>query len=214
VWLGDSAKSVEALLGETDSREPSKSHVARELILDALDDAPGNRVESDELDARVARETGLAAQTIRNLRADLKNDGLIRSVPVKDDSGQVERWLIERTNAPRPVGGTVTGHPETVAQNHASGFGLPTPDTVHIPNTTKTVTGRSSESEKPPVTESVGTGSGSVSSSAPVTANGRKSSAPCGADDDDHACLTCGSALDSGNAFRCSKCLGSVARST
>ena len=53
VWLGDSTKDVEALIGETAGKTPSASETARELILDALEDAPGQRIESDELDARV-----------------------------------------------------------------------------------------------------------------------------------------------------------------
>lgn len=95
VWLGDSMTDVESLIGETNGEEPSKSEVARELILETLEDAPNQRIESDELDAQVARETGLAAQTIRNLRSTLSSDGLIRSVPQKDGAGTIERWMIE-----------------------------------------------------------------------------------------------------------------------
>lgn len=154
VWTGDSTKSVETLIGEG-RKEPSKSSAARELILDTLEAAPRRRVESDELDALIARETGLAAQTIRNLRAGLKNEGLIRSVPAKDETGQVERWLIERTNAPRAEEETVTGDPETVLGEEALAFRSGKPETVQEPIHTITVTGESSE----PVTESVGTGS-------------------------------------------------------
>ena len=59
-------------------------------------------MESDQLDALTAAKTGLAAQTVRNVRADLKNDGLIRAVPEKDEFGSVTRWLVVRTmdNAP------------------------------------------------------------------------------------------------------------------
>jgi AAA domain len=153
VWTGESTKNVETLIGET-RKEPSKSEAARELILDVLDDAPGRHMESDELDARVARETGLAAQTIRNLRAGLKKDGLIRPVPVKDDAGQVQRWLIERTNAPRSDETTVIGDPVTVSEDETPEFGSTTPEPVQEPTHPLTVTGLNQE----PVTETLDVG--------------------------------------------------------
>jgi AAA domain-containing protein len=153
VWTGESTKNVETLIGET-RKEPSKSDAARNLILDALDDAPGRRIESDELDALVARETGLAAQTIRNLRAGLKNEGLIRSVPDKDDAGQVQRWLIERTKAPWARASSVSGSPVTVVGDGTARNGLPKPLTDHEPAHPPTVTGTLKE----PVTDSLGAG--------------------------------------------------------
>jgi hypothetical protein len=153
VWTGDSTKNVETLIGET-RKQPSKSEAARDLILDTIEAAPGQRMESDELDARVARETGLAAQTIRNLRAELKKAGLIRPVPVKDEAGQVERWLIERTNATRAERGTVTGDPVTDYENETAEFGSTTPETLQYPAHTQTVTGL----KKEPVTLSLDVG--------------------------------------------------------
>ena len=142
-WIGDSTKSVETLIAEA-RKAPSKSDHARVLILDALEDAPGRWIESDELDSRIAQKTGLASQTIRNLRAGLKNEGLIRSVPQKDEFGSVERWLIERTNAPRPETDTVTGNPVTVFDEGSAEFGSTKPVTVQKPRHTPTVTGESS----------------------------------------------------------------------
>ena len=73
---------------------------ARELILDILE-AEGEQ-ESDEFDARVARETRLAAKTIRNLRGALANDGLIKSMPAsKDEHGVPVLWKVYRTAAQR-----------------------------------------------------------------------------------------------------------------
>jgi hypothetical protein len=66
VWLGDSSKDVETMLGNGTDKEPSKSTSARELILDVLE-TEGEQ-ESDGFDARVANETGLTAKTVRNLR--------------------------------------------------------------------------------------------------------------------------------------------------
>jgi hypothetical protein len=58
-------------------------------------------MESDALDAKVAAGSGLSAKTIKNLRGELKDQGLIRAVPEKDEHGEVQRWFVVRTNAPR-----------------------------------------------------------------------------------------------------------------
>ena len=98
VELGESAKSVEDLLG---AKPPeTRTGQARELILDVLD-ADGWQ-ESDTLDARIARETGLAVKTVKNARVKLKDEGLIRTWPNKDETGAITRWLVARTGAPRP----------------------------------------------------------------------------------------------------------------
>lgn len=95
--LGDSRKSVEELLaGKT---AETKTDLARDLILDILE-AEGDQ-ESDTLDARVARETSLAAKTIQNTRTKLREEGLIKAVPDKDEYGEIQRWLVTRTGAPR-----------------------------------------------------------------------------------------------------------------
>lgn len=94
--LGSSAKDVDDLL---EAKPASKSASARELILDILEKE--GEVESDALDARVARETGLAAKTIKNNRTKLKDEGLIRNVPDRDEHGTVKRWKVTRTQAPR-----------------------------------------------------------------------------------------------------------------
>ncbi|HXH87321.1 MAG TPA: AAA family ATPase [Gaiellaceae bacterium] len=95
-----STKNMDELLDRRDQPHKSSSHTARELILDLLE--TNGRTESDTLDAEVAQQTGLAAKTIRNLRAELRKDGLISAIPDKDEHGQVQRWLAARTAAPRP----------------------------------------------------------------------------------------------------------------
>jgi len=114
------------MLSTKPKRPPSKSTHARELILDTLEAADDRQMESDQLDALIASETGLAAQTVRNVRADLKNDGLIKAVPEKDEFGSVTRWFVVRTLAERPRG-TVTGNPETdsTASNSVTGGAKP-----------------------------------------------------------------------------------------
>ncbi len=104
VPLGTSHKDVDDLL--TRQRRTSKSQSARDLILDILD-AEGEQ-ESDTLDARIAHETGLTAKTAQNQRGELKNEGLIRNVPTRDEHGTVTRWLVVRTGAPRPDPGKAT----------------------------------------------------------------------------------------------------------
>jgi hypothetical protein len=100
-WLGDSAKNVEDLIGQG-VRGSSKSGRARELILDTLEEEPGLAIESDTLDAKIAQETGLNARTVRNLRVELRNQGLIKSTPERDEiGGEVKRWVVSRTSAPR-----------------------------------------------------------------------------------------------------------------
>jgi hypothetical protein len=74
-----------------------------DLILDTLDEEGEH--ESDALDARVASETGLSAKTVRNQRTELKNEGLVKPVPEKDDRGTVVRWKVVRTAAPRSAKG-------------------------------------------------------------------------------------------------------------
>ena len=194
VWTGDSEKSVEALIGDT-QKEPSRSSVARDLLLDALDDAPDGRIESDELDARIARETGLEVQTIKNQRVKLGKEGLLRSVPERDDAGtRVERWWVVRTNAPRPSMEAVPRGLHTAAENGSSGFGSTTPDTASIPIHTTTVSRRSSEKATSLDTESVSTGSSSRPGS--LTAGGALPT----------QCLRCGQANDQAEHMYCSMC--------
>jgi hypothetical protein len=97
---GESTKDVENLLKGANTPEPeSRSGKARELILDILD-TEGEQ-ESDRFDARIATETGITAKTVRNIRGTLKNDGLIRATPAKDEHGTVTHWTVSRTLAPR-----------------------------------------------------------------------------------------------------------------
>ena len=99
---GASDKDVEDLLthgGTKDSK--SKSEQAGARILSILEDE--GEQESDTLDARIAAEFGLAAQTIKNIRAKLSKAGLIRAVPPRDERGEIAeggKWHVKRTHAP------------------------------------------------------------------------------------------------------------------
>jgi AAA domain len=100
VPLGASTKDVDDLLSGSATGDESKSDMARELILDIIEDE--GEKESDALDERVARETGLAERTVRNLRNDLRQLGLVKSHPDKDESRAIVRWMVYRTSKERP----------------------------------------------------------------------------------------------------------------
>jgi hypothetical protein len=101
VDLGESIKDIDDLLGAK-AAEPSNSEQARDLILDTLETADGMECESDALDALVAAATGLKAKTVQNNRTKLKDAGLIGAYPVKDEEGEIKRWMVRRTSAVRP----------------------------------------------------------------------------------------------------------------
>lgn len=102
VLLGESNQDAEDLLATNPDRQESKSRRAKDVMLDALEAADGHEMESDTLDALVIKETGMAVQSVRNLRVKLKNDGLIRAIPDRGEDGEkVVRWLVRRTGAPR-----------------------------------------------------------------------------------------------------------------
>jgi hypothetical protein len=90
----------------------SKTKQAKIAILDALE-ASNEGIESDNLTSRIAQEYGLKAGTIKNAKTALnKDDGLIRFVPEKDESGKVLRWLVKRTLADRPAELKTTSRPQ------------------------------------------------------------------------------------------------------
>jgi hypothetical protein len=95
VALGESSKSVDELL--TAPASDSRTGNAKTLILDVLE-AEGEQ-ESDALDARIARGTGLSARTVQNARVALKNEGLVKNVPIRDEAGVVVSWHVKRTEA-------------------------------------------------------------------------------------------------------------------
>lgn len=101
VELGASTKDVDDLLAPQ-KKPDSKSGKARDLILDMLEASPTLSMESDELDAAVARAAGVAAKTAQNQRTSLGKEGLIRFRPELDEHGHPTRWIVFRTAAARP----------------------------------------------------------------------------------------------------------------
>ena len=104
VDIGESGKNVDDLLSNGEGKDStSKSATAWALILSILD-TEGEQ-ESDTLDARVTAEVGFKnGRSVRNVRAKLKNAGLIRMVPpIRDALGEYAeggKWFVRRTNAP------------------------------------------------------------------------------------------------------------------
>lgn len=99
VELGESEKSVDQLL-QTRKVPETKTEKARDLLLDILEEE--GEQESDALDAHVACATGLSSRTVRDARMALAKEGLVRARPDKDEFGEVKRWKVSRTGAPRP----------------------------------------------------------------------------------------------------------------
>lgn len=96
--LGQSDKNVDDLLAIT-VKEPSKTDKAKATLLDLLEER--GDLNSDVLDAEVAGKVGLAVKTIRNVRTELRNEGLIGIRPIKDEYGAVDHWIVFRTLEPR-----------------------------------------------------------------------------------------------------------------
>lgn len=97
--IGESAKDPEELLAAKRARKTTRSDAAQILMLQTLNAVEGGVMESDMLDADIARRTGLAAKTIRNVRSEMRNLGLIRAIPVKDTEGEILHWTTSITNA-------------------------------------------------------------------------------------------------------------------
>jgi hypothetical protein len=103
VPLGPSYKDPDELLSTKRQRRDSRSADAEKLILDMLSER--GPMESSILDALIVEQTGLAAQTVRNIRANSlggKGQGLIRMSPEQDPgNAQINRWWVTLTDAGR-----------------------------------------------------------------------------------------------------------------
>ncbi|HEX5368207.1 MAG TPA: AAA family ATPase [Dehalococcoidia bacterium] len=129
--LGQSEKDVDELLAMA-IKEPSKTDKAKSVLLDILEERGDQN--SDVLDAEVAKKVGLAAKTIRNVRAELKSEGLIGVRPIKTEENQmVDHWIVYRTLEPRqgqhyaspvPDSGNQDGHFVEQAKSSDAGNGL------------------------------------------------------------------------------------------
>jgi hypothetical protein len=101
VLIGESNQDINDLV-QPEAPESTKSSKAKGRYLDILEEAPGMEMESDTLDALVAKDVGCSVRTLRRTRAMLKDEGLIKSVPHRNESGTaIESWTVKRTLAPR-----------------------------------------------------------------------------------------------------------------
>lgn len=97
--LGESNKDPDELLAVKRTRRTSRSDAARLVLVRVLNEIEGGSLESDLLDAEGARRCGLSARTVRNVRMELRDQGYVRAVPVKDADGNVLHWLTVLTLA-------------------------------------------------------------------------------------------------------------------
>lgn len=119
IELGESEKNVDDLLAMT-LKEPSKTDKAKAAVLDILEERGDQN--SDVLDAEVAKKVGLASKTIRNIRVELKDEGLIGIRPVKNEETQmVDHWMVYRTLEPRQGHHYVSPGPDS--ENQVGTFG-------------------------------------------------------------------------------------------
>jgi hypothetical protein len=115
IELGESDKNVDDLLALT-LKEPSKTDKAKVLLLDILEERGDQN--SDQLDGEVAKGVGLAPKTIRNIRTELRDEGLIGIRPVKaDETEMVDHWVVFRTLEPRPGNRLVDKVPDSENQD-------------------------------------------------------------------------------------------------
>jgi hypothetical protein len=97
VDLGESSRTVDEIL--TAPKDQSRSRQARELILDILEAEDAQN--SELLDARVAKELGIAIRTVKNQRYSLGNEGLVKFFQDRDELGVPKCWMVARTAVPR-----------------------------------------------------------------------------------------------------------------
>jgi hypothetical protein len=96
-WEGESDKDLDALLRGAGGKPRGTTRTA---ILDELEAAYPRPVESNELDERVAKRLGVTPKTVQNARVVLRNEGLVKAHPEKDEFGTVERWMVRLANTP------------------------------------------------------------------------------------------------------------------
>ena len=103
--------------------------LARKAILDKLEIAPEG-LKSKALSEEIAAEMGISASTIEEAKTWLKNKGLIRFNPERDEAGKVRSWRVLRTDVKRPPE-LQESHSVTQYGGACSGEPLPTrlPDT-------------------------------------------------------------------------------------
>jgi hypothetical protein len=106
VFLDGDGKNVDELLQADRPKGSSKTSAVKIAILDMLEKADdlGEDIESDKLTQDAMEATGASFSTVRNAKTALKEEGLIRFVPSKDEgTGKVKQWRLKRTGLKRPA---------------------------------------------------------------------------------------------------------------
>jgi VirE N-terminal domain/AAA domain len=98
---GDGKDVDECLRAEGNGAPLTKTMLARKAILNKLEIAPEG-LKSKALSEEIAAETGISASTIEEAKTWLKNKGLIRFNPERDEAGKVKSWQVLRTDVKRP----------------------------------------------------------------------------------------------------------------
>ena len=104
----------------------------------------------------------MGARTVRNLRTQIGKDGLIKSVPERDEHGQPKRWFVVRTNAARSSSTGDLDFPHHDSLRLDTRSGLSKPDHIQITRHDLSLSGQRISLEENPDHDSVDTGSGSV----------------------------------------------------
>lgn len=126
--IGQSGKDPDELLVIKRKRRITKTDASRTLIGELLAAQDGYRMESETLDAAIADKTGSSVRTIQRARMEMKEAGLVKAIPDKDEHGTVLRWFVALTTA---------GATQFVTHNVEQGDGEP--DLAFWPESHKTV---------------------------------------------------------------------------
>lgn len=183
--LGDSHKDPDELLSAKRARKTSRSGTAEAIILALLAETPGGSLESDVLDAEVAKRCGLAAKTVKNIRFEMGKRGLVKPWPDKDEFGSVTRWNIMLTNA-----GVAHANPDALQTPTASPLATPLTPTSSTTETTRAYareTGSGDLQGKTHIPSTFRTGSGDLQGlSGETPANGQIPTLPPGSSNGHH----------------------------
>jgi hypothetical protein len=121
--VGESPRDPDELLGAK-RKFGGRSKLARRLLLEILSEA-GGVLDSDLLDSKVAIAADLTTKTVRNLRGEMSDKGLIKPQPLKDENGFPTSWQIvltaaghlELSSTPTPQGSLRSSTKQNTAQS-------------------------------------------------------------------------------------------------
>jgi hypothetical protein len=103
VFLEGEGEDVGELLKQTEPPSTKKGK-AQMCMLDLLEKAQdlGETLEAKQLTADVMKMAGASYPTVRDVKTELKKQGLIAFVPDRKGDGEIKHWRVKRTDLPRP----------------------------------------------------------------------------------------------------------------